>query len=205
MLQTNVLRDSQARKAILAMARIAAVVVCLAMALAQSSDGQQLALIPTLIALGTKKFFGRDKGDPNQALADTPAVAFVLGALTTGDVEAADDLMDPNAAAYANGYTVIDPDAGDSPAQFAENVQFWRARVPDLSIEVYDEFVQKHRHKDQDVAVRMVMSGTPLGTDARFEFEGAAFVKVVDGKTTEWRLIVDSQVAEELIASLASE
>jgi hypothetical protein len=49
------------------------------------------------------------------------------------------------------------------------------------------------------------MSGTPLGTDSGFEFEGAAFVKAVDGKTVEWRLIVDSQGAEELIASLASE
>ena len=191
------------RETMLVVARLLVVAICAVVAFKQSGDGQQLALIPTLIALGTKKFFGKDKGDPNEALADNPAVAFVLGALTTGDAEAADDLVDSNAGAYANGYTVISPEAGNSPAQFAENVEFWRSQVPDLSIAVYDEIVEKHHHKERDVAVRLVMSGTPHGTDSAFEFEGAAFVKVVDGKAVEWRLVVDSQVAEGLIASVA--
>ena len=190
------------RETMVVAARLLVVAICVVVAFRQSGDGQQLALIPTLIALGTKKFFGKNKGDPNEALADNPAVAFVLGALTTGDVEAADDLVDSNAVAYANGYTVISPEAGNSPAQFAENVEFWRSQVPDLSIAVYDEIVEKHHHKERNVAVRLVVSGTPHGADSAFEFEGAAFVKVVDGKAVGWRLIVDSQVAEGLISSV---
>lgn len=191
------------RETMFFVARLLVVAICVVVAFTQSGDGQQLALIPTLIALGSKKFFGKDKGDPNEALADNPAVAFVLGALTTGDVETADDLVDSNAAVYANGYTVISPEPGNSPAQFAENVEFWRAQVPDLSIAVYDEIVQKRHRKEEDVAVRLVMSGTPQGAESSFEFEGAAFVKVIDGKAVEWRLIVDSQVAEGLFESIA--
>ena len=184
---------------------IAAVLVLVAMS--QSGDGTQLALIPTLIALGTKKFFGKDKGDPDTALADNPAVAFVLGALTTGDTEAADEMIAPDAAAYATGYTILRAEDGNSPAQFVENVGFWRSQIPDLSIEVFDEIVSKHRHKTLDVAVRFVMSGTlPRGNaDSRFEFEGAAFVTVVDGMATEWRLVVDSEVVQDLVASIAAE
>jgi hypothetical protein len=52
-----------------------------------------------------------------------------------------------------------------------------------------------------------VTSGTAPGTDAAspFEIEGAAFVEVVAGKATEWRLIIDSRVMEDLAATLASE
>ena len=170
-------------------------------------DGTQLAVIPTLIALTAKKFFGKDKGDPETALADHPGVAFVLGALTTGDTEAAEEYIDANSVSYANGYEMLDPDTGDSPAQFVDNVNFWRTHVPDLSMSVYDEIVKKHRHKKQDVAVRFVMSGTMpgAGPQARFSFEGAAFVRVVAGKATEWRLILDSHVMETMLTSIAGE
>lgn len=187
--------------------RYCAAAVLVVVVTSQSGDGTQLALIPTLIALGTKKFFGKDKGDPDTALADNPAVAFVLGALTTGDTDAADEMIAPNASAYANGYTILHSEAATSPAQFTDNVEFWRSQIPDLSIEVFDDIVKKHRHKTLDVAVRFVMSGTLPGDrpNSGFEFEGAAFVKVVDGKATEWRLIVDSQVIEDLVVSMTAE
>jgi hypothetical protein len=184
---------------------VAAALVIVVMS--QNGDGTQLSLIPTLIALGSKKFFGKDKGDPDTALADNPAVAFVLGALTTGNTDAADEMIAPNAAAYANGYTILDPADGDSPARFVDNVGFWRSQIPDLSIEVFDDIVEKHRHKTLDVAVRFVMSGTLPGDAAGsgFEFEGAAFVTVVDEQATEWRLIVDSQVVEDLVGLMKAE
>jgi hypothetical protein len=170
-----------------------------------NGDGTQLALIPTLITLGAKKSFGSDEGDPNTALAHNPAAAFVLVALTTGDTDSADEMVAPNAAAYTNGYEILSPDVGDSPAQFTDNVAFWRSPIPDLSINVFDDIVKKYRHKTQDVAVRFVMSGTLPDSNAGFEFEGAAFVTVVDGKATEWRHIIDSQDIENLVVSLATE
>jgi hypothetical protein len=43
------------------------------------------------------------------------------------------------------------------------------------------------------------------GSDGNgFQVEGAAFVRVVRGKATEWRVIIDSQVADDLIASLVA-
>lgn len=172
-----------------------------------NGDGTQIAVVPTLIALTAKKFFGKDKGDPETALADHPGVAFVLGALTTGDTQDAEEYIDANSVSYANGYEMLDPESGDSPAQFVDNVNFWRTHVPDLSMSVYDEIVKKHRHKKQDVAVRFVMSGTMPGggPEARFSFEGAAFVRVVAGKATEWRLILDSHVMETMLVSIAGE
>jgi hypothetical protein len=70
---------------------------------------------------------------------------------------------------------------------------------------VFDDIVKKHRHKTEEVAVRFVMSGTLPGSDTGFEFEGAAFVTVVDGKATEWLFIIDSQVIESLVVSLTTE
>ena len=198
---------SKSRVRMIAGLRILVAAVCVIVVMSQAGDGAQLALIPTLIALGAKKFFGNDKGDPSEALADNPAVAFVLGALTTGDTDSAVEMISPNAVAFANGYEILSPDAGDSPAQFVENVGFWRSQIPDLSIDVFDEIVEKHHHKVRNVAVRFVMSGTlpgdNLGSD--FAFEGAAFVTVVDAQATEWRLVVDSQVVEDLVASMAAD
>lgn len=90
-------------------------------------------------------------------------MAFVLGALTTGDTDAADEMIAPNASAYDNGYTILQSEDANSPAQFTDNVKFWRSQIPDLSIEVFDDIVKKHRHKTLDVAVRFVMSGTLPG------------------------------------------
>jgi len=185
--------------------RVLVAAACVIAAMSQTGERTQLALIPTLIALGAKRFFGKDEGDPNTALADNPAVAFVLGALTTGDADSADEVISPDAVAFANGYEILSPDAGDSPAQFVENVGFWRSQIPDLSINVFDEVVEKHGHKVRDVAVRFVMSGTLPDGDTGFEFEGAAFVTVVDAKATEWRLIIDSQIIEDLIASMVAD
>jgi len=196
---------SRSRVRLMAGLRIVVAVVCVIVVMSQDGDGAQLALIPTLIALGARKFFGEDKGDPSTALADNPAVAFVLGALTTGDADNADEMIASNAVAYANGYEILSPETGDSPAQFVDNVGFWRLQIPDLSIDVFDEIVEKHHHKTRDIAVRFVMSGTLPGDETGFEFEGAAFVTVVDGKAAEWRLIIDSQVIEDLVASMAAD
>jgi len=171
---------------------------------AAHQDGPQVALIPTLITVVAARFFGKKKDDENGALGEHPAVRFMLGALTTGEFDDADDIVAEDLAVYANGYPVVSPDEGDVVEQLAENIGYWRSAVPDLSIELYDEISQKEPDKTDGIAVRYVMSGT-IQTDDRehpFETEVAAFIKVVDRKLAEWRVVADTAFVDEVRARL---
>jgi hypothetical protein len=88
--------------------------------------------------------------------------------------------------------------------QLTENVGYWRSAVRDLSIELYDEISQKEPDKTDGIAVRYVMSGTIRTDDIErpFETEVAAFVKVVDHKLTEWRVVADTAFVDEVRATM---
>ena len=162
-------------------------------------DGAQLGLIPTLIAVTAKKFFGNKKDDPD-ALGDHPAVAYIFKALTTGEMDEVEDMVAADFHAYANGYEVVDPGGGDGPAQFRKNIEYWRSTVPNLSVDLYDEVSQKEPDKTDGIAVRYVVSGSFPVEDYELPFviEVAAFVKVVDHRITEWRVVVDQTFFEEV-------
>ena len=185
---------------------LAAVVVAALIAvfmLATGTEGAQLGLIPTLIAISAKKFFGSKKDDPD-ALGDHPAVAYIFKALTTGEMDDVEEMVAADFHAYANGYEVVDPDGGDGAAQFKQNIEYWRSTVPNLSVDLYDEVSQKDPDKTDSIAVRYVISGSlqAEGTAIPFVIEAAAFVKVVDHKIAEWRVVVDETFFEELRAAM---
>ena len=167
--------------------------------LVTGADGVQLGLIPTLIAVTAKKFFGNKKDDPD-ALGDHPAVAYIFKALTTGEMDEVEDMVAADFHAYANGYEVVDPRGGDGPAQFRKNIEYWRSTVPNLSVDLYDEVSQKEPDKTDGIAVRYVVSGSFPVEDYELPFviEVAAFVKVVDHRITEWRVVVDQTFFEEV-------
>ncbi len=171
--------------------------------LVTGTEGAQLGLIPTLIAISAKKFFGSKKDDPD-ALGDHPAVAYIFKALTTGEMDDVGEMVAADFHAYANGYEVVDPDGGDGAAQFRENIEYWRSTVPNLTVDLYDEVSQKEPDKTDSVAVRYVISGSlPTEEDGLpFTAEVAAFVKVVDHKITEWRVVVDQTFLEEVRAAM---
>ena len=166
-------------------------------------SGPQLALIPTLIAVTAKKFFGKSK-DVDAAFGDHPAVAFTFKALATGELGDVDEMIAEDFTAYANGYTTVDPEGGIGPEAFAQNVEYWRSAVPDLAVTIYDEVSRKDPDKTDSIAVRFVFSGTLTGPDLehRFETEAAAFIKVVDHELTEWRVVVDTPFLDELGAAM---
>ena len=163
------------------------------------TDGTQLGLIPTLIAVSAKKFFGDSDDDPD-ALGDHPAVAYIFNALTTGEMDDVEDMVSDDFHAYANGYEVVDPDGEEGAAQFRRNIEYWRSTVPNLSVDLYDEVSQKEPDKTDGIAVRYVVSGSFPVEDRELPFvvEVAAFVKVVDHKITEWRVVVDQTFSEEV-------
>ncbi len=185
---------------------LAAVVVAALIAvfmLATGTEGAQLGLIPTLIAISAKKFFGSKKDDPD-ALGDHPAVAYIFKALTTGEMDDVEEMVAADFHAYANGYEVVDQDGGDGAAQFKENMEYWRSTVSNLSVDLYDELSQKDPDKTDSIAVRYVISGSfqAEGTAIPFVIEAAAFVKVVDHKIAEWRVVVDETFFEEVRAAM---
>ncbi len=185
---------------------LAAVVVAALIAvfmLVTGTEGAQLGLIPTLIAISAKKFFGRKKDDPDP-LGDHPAVAYIFKALTTGEMDDVEEMVAADFHAYANGYEVVDSDGGDGAAQFKQNIEYWRSTVSNLSVDLYDELSQKDPDKTDSIAVRYVISGSfqAEGTAIPFVIEAAAFVKVVDHKIADWRLVVDETFFEEVRAAM---
>jgi len=162
-------------------------------------SGSQVALIPTLIAITAKKFFGKSK-DVDAAFGDHPAVAFTFKALATGELGDLDEMVSEGFTAYANGYTTVDPEGGNGPEAFTQNIEYWRSAVPDLAVTIYDEVSRKDPDKTDSIAVRFVFSGTLTGPDLehQFETEAAAFIKVVDHELTEWRVVVDTPFLDEL-------
>lgn len=161
--------------------------------------GPHLALIPTLIVLTAKKFFGSKK-DEDLAFGDHPAVRFTFEALATGELANVHKMVAADFLGYANGYPVVDSHGADGPAQFAENIEYWRTVVPDLSVDIYDETSQKDPDKTDTIAVRFVLNGTLTTEDhgREFEVEGAAFIKVVDHMLSEWRIVVDTSFLDHL-------
>jgi hypothetical protein len=165
--------------------------------------GPQLALIPTLIAVTATKFFGKSK-DEDSVFGDHPAVAFTFEAFATGEFKDVDKMVSEDFTAYANGYSVVEPDNGNGPVQFAQNIAYWRKAVPNLSVDIYDEVSQKDPHKTDSIAVRFVFTGTLTTPDLQhdFEVEAAAFMKVVDHKLVEWRVVVDTAFLDEITSAM---
>jgi hypothetical protein len=116
--------------------------------------------------------------------------------LTTGNIDATDEMVDPGFRGYANGYPVFEPSDGNGPEQFNENIDFWSSTVPDLSIELYDELSEKGREKTERIAIRFVFTGTitAAGVEESFETEAAAFLTIIAGKLVEWRIVVDQDL-----------
>jgi hypothetical protein len=167
--------------------------------------GSQLALIPTLIAVTATKFFGKSK-DEDSAFGDNPAVAFTFRALATGEFEDVDEMVAEDFSAHANGYAVVEPESRNGPVLFVQNINYWRKVVPDLSVVIYDEVAQREEDKTDSIAVRFVFAGTlttpDLDAEHDFEIEAAAFIKVVDHKITEWRVVVDAGFLGELRSAM---
>ena len=117
-------------------------------------------VIPTLVAVISKKFFGNKKEDDEGAIGEHPVVRFLFAAMTTGNVDATEEMVDPDFRGYANGYPVFDPSDGNGPEQFNKNIEYWRMTAPNLAVDLYDELTEKGKEKREKIAIRFVFTGT---------------------------------------------
>ncbi len=157
-------------------------------------------VIPTLLTLGYKKFFGKKKENDDGSIGDHPAVRFLFYTWTTGDTDETEEMVAPDFRGYANGYPIFEPEDGNGPEQFNKNIEYWRKAVSGLDVDLYDELAEKRVNKTDQIAIRFVFTGSMLHPDGEelFETEAAAFLTVVDKQLAEWRIVVDEGFFEHL-------
>ena len=153
--------------------------------------GVDVAIIPTLGALAVRHFRQgkQDEHEPNH-----PAVRFLVAAWNEGDFSEAEKHVAPDCAVYMNGFA---PDLGpeeSGPALAEESIEYWRAIVPDIRMELTQEI----REKDH-IAIEWVLTGTHTGTRPDLpasgnpiEIQGSAFLTLDDDKIVEAWSVFDS-------------
>ncbi len=157
-------------------------------------------VIPTLVVVISKKFFGNKKGDDDGTIGEHPVVRFLFDALTTGNIDATDEMVAADFRGYANSYPVFDASDGNGREQFKKNIEYWRITAPDLTVDLYDELAEKGKDKTENVAIRFVITGTltAAGVAETFETEAAAFLTIAKDKLVEWRIVVDEGFFRDL-------
>lgn len=149
------------------------------------------ALIPTLIVMG-KRHFKRGKRDPHEP--QHPVVKFVLGVWNEGDFSEVDKYVAPSVTISTNGFVYDSGPEGDGPSFARESVEYWRAIIPDVKMELSREI----REKDQ-IAIEWLISGTHSGERPELpasgnliEIEGATSLTLEDDRIVQVSSVFDA-------------
>lgn len=144
-------------------------------------------MIPTVTMLAVHHFRG---GSPeSEVAAKHPATRFVLDVWNGGDFQSAHELIAPDVEVYLNGAQVQSVHGG--AALVKESVDYWRAVMPDLVMQIIHECV------DHDtVSIHWHVSGTLTGELAgargdgrKVALEGAVFLKLDEDRVVAaWTL-----------------
>lgn len=153
--------------------------------------GADAALIPTLIIMG-RRHFKRGKQDPHEP--QHPAVKFVLGVWNEGDYSEVEKYVAPGVTLSMNGFVYDAGPDGDGPALAQESVEYWRAILPDVKMELWSEIREKDR-----IAIQWLISGTHTGEQPELpasgnliEIQGAARLTLDDDKIVEVSSVFDA-------------
>ena len=151
-----------------------------------------ISVIPTLAALAVRHFkHGSSEGEHEPK---HEAVKFLLGAWNNADFDEAEQHVGPACEIYMNGLTDGSGPKGDGPATLKQSVEYWRAIVPDLKMELSQEIREKHR-----IAIEWRVTGTHTGavpelpaSGNQIDIEGSAFLLLEDDKIVEVWTVFDS-------------
>ena len=143
------------------------------------------------------KAFGHRHDDADEnAQGEHPVTRFVFNAMNTGDFEGVEDIVADDFKMFADGYPLLMDEADQGPALLETLFSNFREALSDVRWELYDETVQKQKDKSELLALRLVSTQT-LGGESR-EIEIATFARITDKKLTEWRMVVDLTIFNEL-------
>jgi hypothetical protein len=169
-----------------------AAVGCWLLAKLVPPHGVHAAVIPTLVALGARHFRrGKRTGEHGPK---HPAVRFVLAAWNEGDFSEAGKYVAPDLAMSINGLTDDSAPEGDGPAMAKDSVEYWRAIIPDLKMDLSQEIRQKDR-----IAIEWLITGTHTGERPELpasgnliELQGSAFLTLKDDKIVQVSTVFDA-------------
>ncbi len=156
------------------------------------SSGVHAAVIPTLAVLATRHF---RRGKPEaEHEPKHPAVKFILAVWNEGDFSEAGKYVAPDVATSINGFTSDSTPEGDGPAMAQESIEYWRAIIPDLKMDLSQEI----RQKDQ-IAIEWLITGTHTGERPELpasgnliELQGSAFLTLKDDKIVQVSTVFDA-------------
>ena len=150
------------------------------------------AVIPTLVVLG-RRHFKRVKPEEEHE-PKHPAVKFVVGAWNEGNFEEAEKYVAPGVTMTMNGFAYDSGPEGDGPAMAQESVEYWRAIIPDLKMDLSQEIREKDR-----IAIEWLITGTHTGERPELpasgnliELQGSAFLTLEDDKIVEVSTVFDA-------------
>ena len=143
------------------------------------------------------KAFGHKSDDADEdAQGEHPVTRFMFKAMNSGEFEGVDDIAADDLRLFADGYPLLMEEAEQGPALLEALFTNYRGALSDVRWELYDEAFQKQPDKSELLALRFVSVQTV--DDQPREIEIAAFGRVEDKKLTEWRMVVDLTVFNEL-------
>jgi hypothetical protein len=156
------------------------------------SPAVHAAVIPTLTVLAARHFRrGKRKGEHEPK---HPAVKFILAVWNEGDFSEAGKYVAPDLATSINGLTYDSTPEGDGPAMAQESIEYWRAIIPDLKMDLSQEIRQKDR-----IAIEWLITGTHTGERPELpasgnliELQGSAFLTLKDDKIVQVSTVFDA-------------
>ena len=157
-----------------------------------ASPGLQLDVIPTLVVLG-RKHFKHVKPEAEHE-PKHPAVKFILDVWNQGDFSEAEKYVAPDLAMSINGFAYESTPEDHGPALAQESVEYWRAIMPDLRMDLLQEI----RKKDQ-IAIEWLITGTHTGQRPELpasgnliRLPGSAFLTLKNGKIAQVSTVFDA-------------
>ena len=169
-----------------------AAVCCWLLAKLVHPPGVHVAVIPTLTMLAIRHF--RQGAPEAEHEPKHPAVRFVVAAWNEGDFREAEKYIAPDFALSLNGFTQDPSPEGDGPALAKESIEYWRAIVPDIRMDLLQEIREKDR-----IAIEWLITGTHTGDRPELpasgdpiNIQGSAFLTLDDDKIVQVSTVFDA-------------
>jgi SnoaL-like polyketide cyclase len=123
-----------------------------------------------------------------------PAVKFILGVWNEGDFSEAEKYVAPDLAMSINGFAYDSTPEGDGPAMAQESVEYWRAIMPDVRMDLSQEIRKKDR-----IAIEWLITGTHTGQRPELpasgnliKLPGSAFLTLKNDKIAQVSTVFDA-------------
>ena len=167
---------------------------------ALGSSEVQYGLLISAAIVAIKKHGDKNDDADDDVQGKHPATRLLFRAANAADYDDIEGMVGEDFQAYANGYAMLAEETDRGPELLVDLFEYWRKAIPDKRWELYDEVSGKQQDKSELISFRFVATGTIDGT--KHDIELAAFVRVIDKKLVEMRLVTDMTIFNEYRAAI---